>query len=277
MNGFNSYMVILSTYLISSITYASSQWPTTEKFQNRLFVIASLSGLIGLLIHLNSLIQNITQQNGLSLSLINIISLIGFQLALIAVIAAFNKSLRGFAGGIIFIASLSAVVSIWSLNYWGNSDIEVKALSWQIKTHALSSLFAYGLLCAGAIISLFALIQNNRLRARKISSFNALFAPLETTENLLFNIASTGFVILFLAIFSGLIFIEDIFSQHLAHKTILSITALIMFGVLIYGRKFYGWRGRSAIYLYLVAFFTLAISYFGTRFILENILGKSWG
>jgi ABC-type uncharacterized transport system permease subunit len=270
-------MVILSTYLISSITYASSQWPTTEKFQNRLFVIASLSGLIGLLIHLNSLIQNITQQNGLSLSLINIISLIGFQLALIAVIAAFNKSLRGFAGGIIFIASLSAVVSIWSLNYWGNSDIEVKALSWQIKTHALSSLFAYGLLCAGAIISLFALIQNNRLRARKISSFNALFAPLETTENLLFNIASTGFVILFLAIFSGLIFIEDIFSQHLAHKTILSITALIMFGVLIYGRKFYGWRGRSAIYLYLVAFFTLAISYFGTRFILENILGRSWG
>jgi ABC-type uncharacterized transport system permease subunit len=277
MNGFNSYMVILSTYLISSITYASSQWPTTEKFQNRLFVIASLSGLIGLLIHLNSLIQNITQQNGLSLSLINIISLIGFQLALIAVIAAFNKSLRGFAGGIIFIASLSAVVSIWSLNYWGNSDIEVKTLSWQIKTHALSSLFAYGLLCAGAIISLFALIQNNRLRARKISSFNALFAPLETTENLLFNIASTGFVILFLAIFSGLIFIEDIFSQHLAHKTILSITALIMFGVLIYGRKFYGWRGRSAIYLYLVAFFTLAISYFGTRFILENILGRSWG
>ena len=277
MNGLNSYMVILSTYLISSITYASSQWPTTNKSQNRLFVIASLSGLIGLLIHLNRLIQNITQQNGLSLSLINIISLIGFQLALIAVIAAFNKSLRGFAGGIIFIASLSAVISIWSLNYWGNSDIEVKALSWQIKTHALSYLFAYGLLCAGAIISLFALIQNNRLRARKISSFNALFAPLETTENLLFNIASTGFVILFLAIFSGLIFIEDIFSQHLAHKTILSITALIMFGVLIYGRKFYGWRGRSAIYLYLVAFFTLAISYFGTRFILENILGRSWG
>ena len=110
MSDLNSYMVILSTYLISSVTYASSQWPSADKYQNRLFIVASLSGLIGLLIHLNSLIQNITQQNGLSLSLINIISLIGFQLALIAVIASFNKSLRGFAGGIIFIASLSAVM-----------------------------------------------------------------------------------------------------------------------------------------------------------------------
>jgi len=70
--------------------------------------------------------------------------------------------------------------------------------------------------------------------------------------------------------------IENLFSQHLAHKTVLSIIALIMFAVLVYGRKVYGWRGRSAIYLYLSAFFMLAISYFGSRFILENVLGRTW-
>tara|TARA_B110000003_G_scaffold67886_1_gene68869 strand:+ start:11323 stop:12135 length:813 start_codon:yes stop_codon:yes gene_type:complete len=269
-------MVILSTYLVSSVSYASCQWSSTERYKNSLFILGMVSGLSGLLVHFNTLMSDIAQQNGLSLSLINIISLIGFQLALIAIVAAFNKSLRGFAGGIIFIAGLSALLSIWSINQWGQSNIEIKALSWQTKTHVLSSLFAYGLLCTGAIISLFALIQDKRLRARKITSLNALFAPLEMTELLLFNITKAGFVSLFVAIFSGIIFIDNIFSQHLAHKTILSLIALIMFGILIFGRNFYGWRGRSAIYFYLIAFFTLAISYFGTRFILENILGKSW-
>ena len=276
MSSFNSYMVILSTYLVSSVSYASCQWSSTERYKNSLFILGMVSGLSGLLVHFNTLMSDIAQQNGLSLSLINIISLIGFQLALIAIVAAFNKSLRGFAGGIIFIAGLSALLSIWSINQWGQSNIEIKALSWQTKTHVLSSLFAYGLLCTGAIISLFALIQDKRLRARKITSLNALFAPLEMTELLLFNITKAGFVSLFVAIFSGIIFIDNIFSQHLAHKTILSLIALIMFGILIFGRNFYGWRGRSAIYFYLTAFFTLAISYFGTRFILENILGKSW-
>lgn len=277
MSSFYSYMVILSTYLVSSVSYVSCQWSSTEKYKNSLFILAMISGLLGLFVHFETLLNDIAQQNGLSLSLVNIISLIGFQLALIAIIAAFNKSLRGFAGGVIFIASLSALLSIWSINQWGQSNVEIKAMSWQIKTHVLSSLFAYGLLCTGAIISLFALIQDNRLKTRKITSLNALFAPLEMTENLLSNITKAGFSSLFIAIFSGVIFIDNIFSQHLAHKTILSIAALIMFGILIFGRNFYGWRGRSAIYLYLVAFFTLGISYFGTRFILENILGKSWG
>ena len=276
MSGLNSYMVILSTYLISSITYISCQWPSSDKYKKLLFVIASFFGVIGLSVHLNTLISDITRLDGLSLTLTNTISLIGFQLALIAIIASFNKSLRGFAGGILFIAVCSALISIWGLNRWGETPGEIKALSWQMKGHVLSSLFAYGLLCAGAIISVFALIQDKRLRYGKISPINSLFAPLETTENLLFGIASFGFSILFLALFSGVILIEDISSQQIP-ITIFSFTALVMFGVLIYGRKFYGWRGRLAIYLYLSAFLMLAISYFGTRFMLEYILGQSWG
>ena len=93
MNGLNSYMVILSTYLISSITYISCQWPTSEKYKNLLFGVASTSGIIGLSVHLNALITDITRLDGLSLSITNTISLIRFQLALIAVIASFNKSL----------------------------------------------------------------------------------------------------------------------------------------------------------------------------------------
>ena len=276
MNGLNLYMLILSTYLISSITYASSQWPTIKN-KNKLYLIGLVSGSIGIVIHSHFLFNEIYQQNGLSLTIANIISLIGLQLAITAVIAAFNKNMRGFAGGILLISSLSALLSIWALDQFNTSPHEIKELSWQVNTHAITSLLAYGLLCTGAIIALFALVQDKRLKQKRISSLNALFAPLETTERTLFNIASFGSTLLFLSVFSGIIFIENIFSQHLAHKTILSITALIMFSILVYGRRFFGWRGKSIIYLYLSAFLMLATSYFGTKFILENILGRSWG
>ena len=270
-------MVILSTYLISSATYMSSQWPSISRYRGILYGIAVITGLLGIGVHSVILFDDITQQNGLYLSLPNVISLIGLQLALIAVIAALNKQMCGFAGGILIVSSLSELTFIWLIDQIGNIPPVVKALTWQIKIHIMTSIFAYGLLCAGAIIAIFALIQDKRLRTKKISSLNSLFAPLETTEKLLFNTATAGSVLLFLSIFSGLIILENIYLQNQAQQIALSITALIMFSTLVYGRNFFGWRGRSAIYLYLSAFFMLAISYFGTRFILENVLGRTWG
>jgi ABC-type uncharacterized transport system permease subunit len=120
-------------------------------------------------------------------------------------------------------------------------------------------------------------MQERRLHAAKISSLNVLFAPLETTERLLFGIAAGGFSVLLLAVFSGFAFVDNLFAQHLVHKTALSILALILFGILIAGRQFAGWRGRRAILLYLWGFSILCLAYFGSRFILENVLGRSWG
>ena len=66
------------------------------------------------------------------------------------------------------------------------------------------------------------------------------------------------------------------FAQHLIHKTTFSIAALIVFGILLAGRTFAGWRGRRGVYLYLGGFGFLILAYFGSRFILEEILNRSW-
>ena len=270
------YMVILSSYIISSLTYASSQWPSYNKYQNILFSIGLIFGLLGITVHGMVLFDNVVQKNGLHFSIANIISLIGFQLAFIAILASLKKEMCGFSAGILLISSVSALLLTSLISGFDNLQSEIKPMTWQIKTHIFTSVFAYAMLCAGSIIAIFALIQDQRLRNKKLSSLNALFAPLETTEKIIFDTASLGSISLMISIFSGIIFIENLFSQHLAHKTVLSIIALIMFAVLVYGRKVYGWRGRSAIYLYLSAFFMLAISYFGSRFMLENVLGRTW-
>lgn len=241
--------------------------------RSAILVVAGYAlGLTGLVLHARLLLRLILLPNGIALSLSDTASFIGLQLALIAIIGATESSLRGLAGGFLILGAAAASVT-------GVQDVVSSGefLTWQLQAHILISLFAYGLLTVGAIVAVYALIQDSRLHAKKLSSVNLLFAPLETTERLLYGIATAGFSALLLAVLSGFTFVDDLFAQHLAHKTFLSILALVLFGILIAGRRFAGWRGRRAVYIYLWGFAILCLAYFGSRYILEEILGRSWG
>ena len=208
---------------------------------------------------------------GLSLSLGNTASFVGLQIAIIAAFGAGESTLRGLSGGLLILAGVGA-----AFTGMGSDAGTLGELDWKIQGHVLLSLFAYGLLTVGALLSVYALAQDQRLRSRKLSPVNQLFAPLETTERLLFSVTTTGFIVLLLAVVSGLAFVDNLFAQHLVHKTVLSLIALFLFGLLLAGRQFAGWRGRRAMYLYLWGFVVLGLAYFGSRYILEYILGRSW-
>jgi ABC-type uncharacterized transport system permease subunit len=78
-------------------------------------------------------------------------------------------------------------------------------------------------------------------------------------------------------LFTGFAFVTNLFTQHLFQKTVLSILAWLLFGVLLIGRVRYGWRGRSAVLWTLSGFAVLALAYFGSKFVLEYLLGRHWG
>ena len=92
----------------------------------------------------------------------------------------------------------------------------------------------------------------------------------------MFKLITAGFILLTISLLSGIMFINDIFAQHLVHKTILSIMTWLVFGVLLFGRWRYGWRGSLAVRLTLAGVILLVLSYFGTKAVLEIILGRSW-
>ena len=39
----------------------------------------------------------------------------------------------------------------------------------------------------------------------------------------------------------------------------------------------FGWRGRAAVHWTLAGFAMLALAYFGSKFVLEDVLGRHWG
>jgi ABC-type uncharacterized transport system permease subunit len=94
-------------------------------------------------------------------------------------------------------------------------------------------------------------------------------------ESLLFQMLAAGVAFLTISLISGFIFIEDLFAQHLVHKTVLSILAWIIFSGLLVGRSRYGWRGSTAIKWTLIGFVSLLLAYFGSKMVLELILNRA--
>ncbi len=52
--------------------------------------------------------------------------------------------------------------------------------------------------------------------------------------------------------------------------------AWLVFGTLLWGRRYRGWRGRTAVRLTIGGILLLALSYFGSKWVLEVVLARSW-
>jgi ABC-type uncharacterized transport system permease subunit len=74
------------------------------------------------------------------------------------------------------------------------------------------------------------------------------------------------------SLLTGFLYLEDIFAQHLVHKTVLSIIGWVLLAILLFGRFRFGWRGKTAIRWTLSAFAFLMLAYFGSKLVLEFIL-----
>ncbi|WP_114239213.1 inner membrane protein YpjD [Dyella sp. C9] len=148
-------------------------------------------------------------------------------------------------------------------------------LEWQIKLHVTVALLAFGVLSIAAVLAILLAVQERALRHRQLGPWLRALPPLTLTETLLFRLIGAGFVLLTLTLLTGILFVDNLFGQHLVHKTVLSIIAWLVFGALLYGRWRHGWRGRSAVNLTLIGMGVLLLAFFGTKLVLELILHRT--
>jgi len=147
-------------------------------------------------------------------------------------------------------------------------------LEWQIKLHVTVALLAFSVLSIAAALAILLAVQERALRHRQFGPWLRALPPLTLTETLLFRLIGAGFLLLTLTLLTGILFVDNLFGQHLVHKTVLSIIAWLVFGALLFGRWRYGWRGRSAVNLTLIGMGVLLLAFFGTKAVLELILHR---
>jgi ABC-type uncharacterized transport system permease subunit len=126
----------------------------------------------------------------------------------------------------------------------------------------------------GTFQALLLAIQDKFLKTKQVSKIIDILPPLQIMEQLLINIIVIGFFLLSLSLATGIVFIYDIFEQHLTHKTVLSILAWIIYAILLWGRWSFGWRGKRIINWVLGGFLTLLLAYVGSKFALEFIFHR---
>ena len=143
-----------------------------------------------------------------------------------------------------------------------------------LQTHILFSLMAYSLLSIAVAQALLLYIQDKYLHNKHPSGFLHSLPSLEAMETLLFRLITLGVIALSISLLSGFFYLDDMFAQHLVHKTILSLIAWSVFVILLWGHYKFGWRGKIAIKWSMSGFTLLMLAYFGSKFVIELVLQK---
>ena len=226
-------------------------------------------GFLALILHTVILFTDTITPNGLNPSFVNSFSLISWLVVLLYLIAELRKPVETL-GVLIFPTACTAV---FLQLFWPN-EVALANSSFELEIHVLLSISAYGLLAIAAVQSILLLIQTHYLKNKHPGGFIRSLPALQSMETLLFQMINSGFILLTLALLSGFIFLDNIFAQHLVHKTILSIIAWLLFAILLWGRSHFGWRGKKAIHFTLSGFVFLMLAYFGSKMVLEIILQR---
>jgi ABC-type uncharacterized transport system permease subunit len=229
-----------------------------------------LPAIIAMLLHGWLVYQGLVTEQGLDVGFYAVLSLVGWLVALLLLSAVFSQPIESLG---IFVFPTAAMMLLLRLMNPEAYYIS-QSLGSGVELHILLSILAYSLLSIAAVQAMLLYIQDSHLHNKHPGGFVRALPPLETMETLLFQMIGLGFIVLSVSLLSGVFYIENIFDQRLVHKTVLSVTAWIIFGVLLFGRWRFGWRGRTAIRWTISGFVLLMLAYFGSKFVIELILQR---
>ncbi|WP_353569868.1 cytochrome c biogenesis protein CcsA [Candidatus Albibeggiatoa sp. nov. BB20] len=227
--------------------------------------------LIAIILHALVLRQTMVMPEGLNLGFFNAVSLVSWVIALLLMLTLTSKPIES----LIVVLFPLAAFSIGLELYFHSTVLLISNIPFGVQIHIFYSVLAYSVLTISALQAIFLSIQDYQLRHKRLGFVMRQLPPLQLMESLLFQMIGLGLLFLTLSLISGFVFLQDIFAQHLVHKTILSIAAWWLFAVLLWGHWQYGWRGRMVIRWHLLGFFILMLAYFGSKLVLELILHRT--
>jgi ABC-type uncharacterized transport system permease subunit len=208
------------------------------------------------------------QAGGADMHFFAALSLVGLGMATLT--TAVGASGRMAALGVM----VFPLAALMLLGYFAYGPVRAQPLDWRLQLHAWCALLAYATLAVAALWAVMLWVQERTLRRREFHGWLRALPPLVELETLLFRTITIGFVLLSATLLTGMLFVENLLSQHLIHKTVLSVLSWLAFGGLLLGRWRYGWRGSTAVRWTLTAMALLVLAFFGSKFVLELVLNR---
>ena len=194
---------------------------------------------------------------------------------------SFFVNLEGILPIALLLAALCSLLTLWF------PGLLRSAIPFEFRLHLLLSIFATGVLTVALLHALLMAVVDRLLHRAQIGGLSSAgggalagplagLPPLLTLERLLFRLVGIAFALLTLTLASGLTLSEMLFGRALRfnHETVFAIIAWAVFAILLSGRRFYGWRGRTALRWTLAGFMLVILANIGSTFVLEVILRR---
>jgi ABC-type uncharacterized transport system permease subunit len=228
------------------------------------FVLAAMAHAVTAFLVMN-------RPDGIDLGIFAMASLVALVLSVFVIVSSLFQPVENL---LILVAPFAALAVVAAILF-PDTAIPYHEFPEGLLLHALLSVLAYTLLALAACQALALALQERLIKRHRAMSLIRILPPIQTMESWLFQQIWAGFVLLTLAIGSGFLFLTDMFAQHVVHHTVLSSASWAVFLLLIVGRHLFGWRGTTAIRWTLTGFALLVLAYFGSKFVLEILLGRT--
>lgn len=257
------------TAIIAYLGVSSSLLAQQKGLQSNKALLPSLLMAVGVAAHAVSANQMIVTGTGLHLGFFHVSSLIFWVICLHGLFSFItHKPVRNLLILIFPLAALSLTCALlFQAPYTPRHD-----LAPGVALHIILSVLASATFTIAAIQALLLATLVRQLKHRQTSGLIDALPPLQTMEQLLFELLWAGITLLSASIIVGFIFVDDLFAQHLAHKTVFSLIAWVVFAGLLVGRHRFGWRGKTAVRWTLGGVTLLMLGFFGSKLVLELIL-----
>lgn len=229
-----------------------------------------ISLCLGMLAHIICLQSVFWLPDGLNVHIVTLLSLI-----ILAVFSALLLLRRRLDQRLMILTVLPLAVFSIAVLLFPGEPVLLSGLDRLTVTHVLSSLLAYSILSIAALLALQLFLQHWMLKRHQRMHWISDIS-ITSAERFLFQLLLAGVILLGISLISGFIYIDNLFAQHLIHKTLLSLLAWCFFAGLLFGRWRYGWRGLLAVKLTLAGMLLLLLAYFGSKFVLEILLKQDW-
>ncbi len=227
---------------------------------------------IPLALHAWLLYENLLVGSSLNLGLVYTVSLILWLTMLVYWLARFFYPLASLLTLVLPLAAVGVALPALFPQVHKLSE----PTSWMFNAHVLVAMLAYSLFTIAALHAGLMSLVEKRLHHATLPAVFKNLPPLLTMETLLFRIVGAGMVLLTLTLASGILFSEQIFGRpwQFNHKVLFGFISWGVFGILLLGHLFQGWRGRTAVRWTLSGFGFLILAYLGSKFVLEVILHR---
>ena len=228
---------------------------------------------VALVLHAMLLYRRVIMPDGLDMGVANAISLLVWLTLLIYWLASLAygglSSILGLMSPVALLALLmQAVLPTHHFVTYGNDPL--------FTLHFVIAMLGYSLFIVATVHALLMLAEEKWLHRGVLPPFLKSLPPLLEMEALLFRILLAAFVLLTLTVVSGVFFSEQVFGKPLTftHKIVFGILSWLIFGGLLAGHYFRGWRGRKAVHWTLAGFTALMLAYIGSKVVFELILRR---